>query len=666
MGSATRSSHLGSRNILDAIVANANSSSAAAKRRSLLSTPASTNRRRQSQSSQQLHPPSSQGSQQTPRPQQQQVPSLQLQLQSQIPIQTQQTPSQNTPTLQTLHVDQRPLRDKNYQTLIQQEIYDFLVTNKFELEMNHTITLKTLRLPTQKDFVTIFKFLYNKIDPYYQFMRSNELEIFSLLKSLNYPYLDSINRSQIGAVGAQNWPSFLGILYWLIKLNLSIVNFDIDDSLISPGDEFDRIFIKYIRDSYQAFINERDDYSDFYNEMKLQFEKLNTNLNNDISSLDEENQRLRAQYEDINNQLLELQQAEKKSLALEEDLVKFKAYIETMESRKSKWAEIIDKINDEIKNGETELADFNTMKDQYETKILSQGITINDINNLNIERDKLSKSIDMTTDRLEDTRAKVADREIELVKNHQSLENFVKQYNNLIQKIKSPSYDFEIKLNESILTVSTESNINSEVSFKSDQIIDKILKDEKIELLKYRASINSKVHQYQDEQIKVQEQYDLINEKILEQQEYLDELGSKLTASKMNYDEIYETMINDSTTYSTQIEKLERELRAIKINTNQGFIELENQYQNTLIEHEEITHNISRARKELYDKCCKMSQFIASFKFHIQTNLLELDDLTTIELDNEKESLRKEEHENHKEVDVDRDDIDENDSNPAE
>lgn len=68
------------------------------KRRSLLSTPASINRRRQSSLLQ--------------------APMLSSQMSSQSQQASQQTQA-------PFNQDQRPLRDKNYQTLIQQEIYDF-------------------------------------------------------------------------------------------------------------------------------------------------------------------------------------------------------------------------------------------------------------------------------------------------------------------------------------------------------------------------------------------------------------------------------------------------------------------------------------------------------------------------------------------------------------
>ncbi|KAK6456495.1 putative kinetochore protein NDC80 [Scheffersomyces xylosifermentans] len=646
MGSAARSSFHIARLPLDAKSlsntinsTNGASNVAVAKRLSLLSTPASTNKRRQSQSSQQLHPPSSSqhSSQQTPQNSQQTYTSNAISLQKQQQVQQQHTPSQQLLHSGSNAVDQRPLRDKQYQALIQSEIYDFLVANKFELETNHAITQKSLQQPTQKDFTSIFRFLYNKIDPYYQFHGSVEKEVHTLLKNLNYPYIDGINRSQIGAVGAQNWPSFLGVLYWLVKLNLAIVNLDVDDSLISPGDEFDRIFIKYIRDSYNAFINERDDYSEFYNEMRLQFEQLNAALIEDIRSLEEENTRLQSQFNEINGQLIELQQAEKKSRALDDDLRKFRAYIDEMESKKVKWAEILKKCSTEINNYEKEIQALNDVKREYEEKIESQGITVNDINNLNIERDQLSKAIDQISKKMENARSSVESRQIDLIKNYQSLENFINSYNNTIQKVKSADYNFEIKLNEDILRSATDPNTSIVPAFEPDAIINKILRDEKVSLLQYRSEIKNNVHKYKDDNIKLSEQYDQLMEKIQEQQEYFEDLQNRYNRSRDNYHESYDAMMSDSLACSAQIEQLNRDLKAIQVNANEGVIGLETELVNINFKESEVDHQISRSRKELYEKCAKMSQFIANFKVRIQSNLLDLDDLTNSELENEKD-----------------------------
>lgn len=580
------------------------------KRRSLLSTPASVNRRRQSSLLQ--------------------APMLSSQMSSQSQHASQQT---QAPSNQ----DQRPLRDKNYQALIQQEIYDFLLANKFELEMNHPLTFKTLKQPTQKDFVVIFQFLYNKIDPYYRFTKSIETEVFLLLKILNYPYLDGINRSQISAVGGQNWPNFLGMLYWLVKLNLSVLNLNSKVDLISPDDEFDKIFINYITQSYRAFIDERDDYSEYYDEMKTRFDELNNNIIKDIENIGKENGELLNQYNELNEQLDILENSEKKSKALENDLIKFKAYIETMESRKLKWSEILNKITQEIGNCEVELNNIESIKKDYETQIGRQGLTPNDIDNLNNERDKLSKSIDLISNNLEDLKDVYHNKQINLQKNYQSLENFLKQYNNLIYKIqlKNHNYDYNFEINFKNNTILNE----MPDLLKPNEIINKNLKDEKIQLLNYKSIINTNIHKYQDEQIKLQEQIDLISELIMERREEIETLEAKLTANKSTYDEIYETMINDTTTYSMQIEKLERELRSIKINTNQGFIEVENKFQNIQIEYDELLYEIHSNRSILHDKIQKIIESTIGFKINIQLNLEDLENLAFDEFEKEDKKL---------------------------
>lgn len=582
------------------------------KRRSLLSTPASINRRRQSSILQ--------------------APMLSSQMSSQSQQASQQTQA-------PFNQDQRPLRDKNYQTLIQQEIYDFLLANKFELEMNHPLTFKTLKQPTQKDFVVIFQFLYNKIDPYYRFTKSIETEVFLLLKILNYPYLDGINRSQISAVGGQNWPNFLGMLYWLVKLNLSVLNLNSKVDLISPDDEFDKIFINYITQSYRAFIDERDDYSEYYDEMKSRFDELNNNIIQDIENISNENNELLNQYNELNGQLDILENSEKKSKALENDLIKFKAYIETMESRKLKWSEILNKITQEIGNCEVELNNIESVKRDYEAQIGQQGLTPNDIDNLNTERDKLSKSIDLISNSLEDLKDVYHNKQINLQKNYQSLENFLKQYNNLIYKIqlKNHNYDYNFEINFRNNTIINE----TPDLLKPNEIINKNLKDEKIQLLNYKSIINTNVHMHQDEQIKLQEQIDLISELIMERREEIETLEAKLTANKSTYDEIYETMINDTTTYSMQIEKLERELRSIKINTNQGFIEVENKFQNIQIEYDELLYEVHSNRSILHDKIQKIIESTIGFKINIQLNLEDLENLAFDEFEKEDKKLNK-------------------------
>jgi kinetochore protein NDC80 len=78
--------------------------------------------------------------------------------------------------------DPRPIRDKTYMANAQRNIIDYLISANYPTP----ISIKTLQVPTSKDFAQIFKFLYNRMDPNYQFVKKIEDEVVTCLKALKY------------------------------------------------------------------------------------------------------------------------------------------------------------------------------------------------------------------------------------------------------------------------------------------------------------------------------------------------------------------------------------------------------------------------------------------------------------------------------------------------
>ncbi|QFZ35540.1 putative kinetochore protein [Clavispora lusitaniae] len=492
--------------------------------------------------------------------------------------------------------------------------------------MNHPIMLKTLQSPTQKDFVLIFQFLYGRIDPNYKFTRSIETEVFALLKTLNYPYLDGINRSSISAVGGQNWPSFLGMLYWLVKLNLALSNLN-EDYFIAPDDVFDRVFIKYIISSYRAFIDQKEDYSDFYEEMKRGFESANSEVLQEVQSKKEAEKLLRQEFDLLNRQYREVEEAEAKSKALENDLRQFSEYMVKMKERQSKWGEILQQMETEITNAENQLKALEMEKKTYENSIINKGYTIADIDKSNQERDKLSKSIDAVSNKIEDARENLQRSDSHLRQSFQSLESFVNQYNLMTHKISSDD-SFRLTLNSSLIEDDTK-------GYDYEQVLNRPLREEKIRLLSRRTELNQEVHNIQEECIKIVEQVDQYSEKIFDQQEEIESLEATVAKNKSTQEEIYETMVSEGTSYSAQIEKLDRELQGLQINVNKGIIEAETRHKNLKIAYQEWKYHIKEQREVLHDSVQRLIDYIISFKLNVQENIEELDALTLKELEHE-------------------------------
>jgi SMC interacting uncharacterized protein involved in chromosome segregation len=85
-------------------------------------------------------------------------------------------------TSSQIQKDPRPLRDKTFMANCQRNILDYLISANYPIP----ISIKTLQVPTSKDFANIFKFLYNRMDPNYQFVKKIEDEVISCLKALKY------------------------------------------------------------------------------------------------------------------------------------------------------------------------------------------------------------------------------------------------------------------------------------------------------------------------------------------------------------------------------------------------------------------------------------------------------------------------------------------------
>ena len=109
------------------------------------------------------------------------------------------------PPMNGIPADPRRLRDRNTQAVMGQELMEFLTQRNFEMEAKHTLTHKTLTSPTQKDFDKVFQFLYHQIDPAYRFQKSSDAEVPPLLKQMRYPFEKNISKSQLAAVGGNNW-----------------------------------------------------------------------------------------------------------------------------------------------------------------------------------------------------------------------------------------------------------------------------------------------------------------------------------------------------------------------------------------------------------------------------------------------------------------------------
>ena len=109
--------------------------------------------------------------------------------------------------------DTRPLRDRQYQTMMRQDIVSWLGGTEYD------ISIQTLTNMTGKDYRNVFQFLLSMLDPGYSFdpqVRFEE-EFVSALKCVQYPFVGQVDPKWLAAPASMHsWPSLLGVLHWLV------------------------------------------------------------------------------------------------------------------------------------------------------------------------------------------------------------------------------------------------------------------------------------------------------------------------------------------------------------------------------------------------------------------------------------------------------------------
>ncbi|KAF3938024.1 hypothetical protein ABW19_dt0210585 [Dactylella cylindrospora] len=464
--------------------------------------------------------------------------------------------------------DPRPLRDPGFRNKMVQDIQDYLIRYNFELDTKHILGPKALTSPMQKDFVMIFQWLYHRIDPDFKFsLKGLETEAIPLLKAIKYPYLGNITKAQLGAVGgANNWPTYLGLLHWMVQLIQALEGFEAghyDDAIEQQNLDIGtaKVGYRFLSQCYTAWLNDEDDFSPFKNEMIQEFEAR--------SAQDQENLvLLQADYDELVKLIGELEDESGKSPldrltsegeTLRNDQEKFRKYIDHQREKTAQIATMLVTLKTECENIKREIAKLESEKSELQAAVDRQGLSTGDIDRMNTEREKLMKGLEATEAKLEEALSIAANRESEALKKLELLEHAVKRYNELGYKIgvtstgiNGQTYEIDIiPLSKAAQSAPEGSSGDDErllydvgIGYNPRQVLNLDLRHEvKPTLNKFRGDIATRIHTAQDVSIKNQDKLDNIQETLKDKAEELETLEAKLSAFNDEYSEIKEVSL---------------------------------------------------------------------------------------------------------------------------
>ncbi|KAI0026080.1 HEC/Ndc80p family protein [Xylariomycetidae sp. FL0641] len=576
---------------------------------------------------------------------------------------------QQAPQAAGVPKDPRPLRDRSFQARIGQELLEYLTQHNFEMEMKHTLSQNIIKSPTQKDFNYMFQWLYHRIDPSYRFLKNIDQEVPPILKQLRYPYEKSITKSQISAVGGQNWSTFLGVLHWMMQLAQMLEGYQChryDDACIESGINVtnDHIVFDFVSTAYHDWLS-MDEAADDEDVAKVlaphvdglakAFERSNEKYLPELEMLEAENARLVKEIEELEKSTPDPQILDSHFKIMEEDKVKFEEYNALARSRSEKYEGRIQVLQEELDKLLEELNEAETERRNLQKEVDDQGISMQDIDRMTSERERLQKGIESAVQRLDEGKRRVAEKEMEASQKLDELERLVDKYNTVAYQIglipatavnaKGAEYELAVTVNESdftgsIMKGSYSGGTGSErlladpvTGYQPAHILNLDLRGQvKNSFVALRREISERRSEAQDVMMKDHDLLDGIKEAIEDKRNEVEALEHRVRAAEEEYERTKEVTTTQKLASDAQIEKMEKELAKMRAQLTESVQLMEQREMNTNIEYEQLTLRANALREELHTEIERMLNDIIKFKVHIQKNLEDYEEFVNDEL----------------------------------
>ncbi|KAF2760956.1 HEC/Ndc80p family protein-like protein [Pseudovirgaria hyperparasitica] len=566
----------------------------------------------------------------------------------------QQTAASSAVTIQ----DPRRLRDASVRHEMAHQLTEYLTQNNFEMDMKYQLSPKAMTSPTQKDFIMMFQWLYRQIDPSYRFQKNIDAEVPPLLTQMRYPFARNISKSSLTAVGGNNWFTFLGMLHWMMQLAQMMQQYAtgaFDHACAEAGFDVsgDRIIFDFLSDAYRTWLQMDDDDEDdadklvqpHVEQMAAKFEQANEYHLEQMKMLEAEHKALQDQIDELTKDGPRMAKLEEQIKVLEEDRVKFEKYNNTMEDKVARHEQRVQLLSDEIEKTDRELEEVERERSTLQDMVDKQGLTIADIDKMNAERERLQKGVETFSVRLEESKKRLAEKEMEASTKLDELELVVEKYNALgyqIAVIPSTAANAKGQDYELILTV------NEGPDFRGSQMgssnpgapeSDRLLADSgngyqahhllnldikgtvRNNITQLRKEIRERRNQALEADIENHDILDKVKEAMDERQAEVETLGHKVRAAEEEFEKTKEITQVQKMNSDAQIERMEKELAKMRAGLGESLQLMEQREMNTNIAYEQLTLRAAALREELHTEIERMLNDVIRFKVHVQKSL---------------------------------------------
>ncbi|KAH9385167.1 kinetochore protein NDC80 [Nematocida major] len=490
---------------------------------------------------------------------------------------------------------QRNPRDRSHQEENINAIMGFLASTDYERPFSHAL----LASPSLKDFQSIFRHIQSFIDPTLEFTRKFEEEVSAFLKSIKYPYVSEINRSQLIAITPHTWPVLLSMLAWLVKVvktSCELVN------AATEEDETKEIFYNFLYKEYSNYMEGLDS-PDLEEAVDREIALRNQER---LAVADEQKECLRKLKEEIQEEGAGgLEEVEEKLRQTEIDLQKIASLRSNQEEKCMSYKRSLEESQAMYSRLKEESRQLLQKKREMEEEIKVQPIKAEDLQEMTHERDLLIKSLE------EIKRAKtILIREIDL--KNQTIKAEVEETMRILSDIKKIRIGIEICINIKKTRTTTDLLEYEEYSVEGSVAKHECLAKEKLEALQKEIEmLEAALEEEKERNACLMETGAALEDEIEQKEERVKVHAQVYIEKKEATEEEYKTTVG-------RVDKAETELLKILAEGDNGLFQSEQALERTKIRKGRLLGKISMEEAEIQKITAIVAANVQSLKERIE------------------------------------------------
>ncbi|CAG8720562.1 2306_t:CDS:2, partial [Racocetra fulgida] len=343
--------------------------------------------------------------------------------------------------------DIRPIREKPFQVDSIDIIYAYAIE-----KLGFQGELKDFKINTSKDYYTLFKLVYQRLDHGKDITKIDE--IATALRELSIE--------------------------------------DQEDEIEEGGFNPDSAFFKYATTAYNLFLGGDDDYSEAAYEFDAAYDIIAKS-----AEVQKEVEELEKQLNEMSEDPLTVAQNENKTLR--SDMNKFNAYTKHLEDKIIKLKDYIVKLDEEHKGKEIELEKIEEEKAEIQQKVDNQPISPDDVERMHKESEQITNNRNAIAAKAKELAKLQWEKGLDLEKRIADIEKLIQYYNTSLYRV-------------GLLPSSAQYADGKDYELSLDVNADRIDKIISLDLRNYvRVQVREKFNSEYD---KIQEQITLMSEEI--------------------------------------------------------------------------------------------------------------------------------------------------------